>query len=51
MKNLILFIFFNFFFINLHALELKGKFYQGNLIIGNTEPGSQIYVDKKKIKI
>ena len=51
MKNLILFIFFNFFFINLHALELKGKFYQGNLIIGNTEPESQIYVDKKKIKI
>ena len=51
MKNLILFIFFTLFFKNLHALELKGKFYQGNLIIGNTKPGYQVFIDRKKIKI
>ena len=51
MKKLIIFIFFNLFFLDLHALELKGKFYQGNLIIGNTEPGSRVFIDKKKIKI
>ena len=51
MKNLILFIFFTIFFTNLHALELKGKFYQGNLITGNTKPGSQVFIDRKKIKI
>ena len=51
MKTLIVFIFFTLFFKNLYALELKGKFYQGNLIIGNAEPGSQVFIDKKKIKI
>ena len=50
MKKVIVFIFFTLFFKNLHALELRGKFYQGNLIIGKTEPGFQIFVDKKKIK-
>ena len=50
MKKVIVFIFFTLFFKNLHALELRGKFYQGNLIIGKTEPGFQVFVDEKKIK-
>ena len=51
MKRILLIISFYLFFINLHSLELKGEFYQGNLIIGQTEPGSQIFIDKSKIKI
>ena len=51
MKRALIFISFYFFFNNLHSIELKGEFYQGNLIIGKTEPGSKIYIDEKKIKI
>ena len=51
MRKIILIISFYFFFNNLYSLELKGEFYQGNLIIGHTEPGSQIFIDKSKIKV
>jgi murein DD-endopeptidase MepM/ murein hydrolase activator NlpD len=51
MRKIILIISFYLFFNNLHSIELKGEFYQGNLIIGKTEPGSKIYIDKKNIKI
>ena len=40
-----------FFSSSLYALELKGTFYQGNLIIGKTEPKSQVFIDKKKVKV
>jgi murein DD-endopeptidase MepM/ murein hydrolase activator NlpD len=50
-KNLIILIFFTFFFKNLYALELRGKFYQGNLIVGKVEAGLQVFIDEKKIKI
>ena len=49
-RNLFVIIFF-FVINNLYAFELKGKFYQGNLIIGKTNPESKIFIDKKKIKI
>ena len=41
------------FFISnsLYALELKGTFYQGNLILGKTEPGSNVFVDTDEIKV
>ena len=51
MRKILLIIFFYLFFNNLHSIELKGEFYQGNLIIGQTEPGSQIFIDKSKIKV
>ena len=51
MRKIILIISFYLFFNNLHTLELKGEFYQGNLIIGQTEPGSQIFIDKSRIKV
>ena len=51
MRKILLIISFYLFFNNLHALEIKGEFYQGNLIIGLTEPGSQIFIDKSKIKV
>ena len=36
---------------NVYAVEFKGKFIQGHFIIGQTEPGSKIIIDKKKIKV
>ena len=51
MKNIfyIMIIFFNI--SSLQALELRGNFFQGNLIIGKTEPKSKIFIDNKQIKI
>ena len=34
-----------------NAVEFKGKFIQGHYIIGKTDPGAQITIDKKKIKV
>jgi len=33
------------------AVEFQGKFIQGHFIIGKTEPGTSILVDKKKVKV
>ena len=35
----------------LYCLNLKGDFFQGNLIIGKTEPKSNIFIDEKRVKI
>jgi len=51
MKKLLFLITIFFFSNTLYALELKGTFYQGNLIIGKVESKSTIFIDKKKIKI
>ena len=40
-----------FFSTQSFAVEFEGKFIQGHFIIGKTEPGSSIFVDKKKIKV
>ena len=40
-----------FFSIQAQALEFKGKFIQGHFIIGKTEPGKKISIDKKKVKV
>ena len=42
---------FLFHFPNLKALEFKGKFLQGHFIIGKTEPGSKILIDKTSVKV
>ena len=34
-----------------HAIEFKGKFIQGHYIIGKTEPGSEIIIDKREVKV
>ena len=38
------------FFItsSLHALELKGAFYQGNYILGKTDSRAKVFIDKKE---
>ena len=51
MKNLLYIIFIFLNLSPLHALELKGEFFQGNLIIGKTEPKSKVFIDKKEVKI
>jgi len=39
------------FSTNVYAVEFKGKFFQGHFIIGQTEQGSKILIDKKEIKV
>ena len=51
MKKIFIFIIMYLISPSVHSLELKGSFYQGNLILGKTEPRSKIYVDKKEVKI
>jgi len=33
------------------ALTFEGKFIQGSFILGKTEPGSEVFIDKKKVKV
>ena len=39
-----------FFSTQSFAIEFQGEFIQGHYIIGKTEPGALILVDKKKLK-
>ena len=32
------------------AVTFEGKFIQGSFILGKTEPGSEVFIDKKKSK-
>ena len=50
MKKILLIIAILFPF-NLYALEFDGQFIQGHFILGKTDPGSKIIVDKKEIKV
>ena len=47
--------FFTFLFLLqlqiLSAVEFKGKFEQGSFILGKTEPGSKVFIDKRKIRV
>ena len=44
-------IFLFFFTQNSFAIEFNGKFIQGHFIVGKTDPGSKIFIDKKNIKV
>ena len=44
-------IFLFFFTQNSFAVEFNGKFIQGHFIIGKTDPGTKILIDKKNIKV
>ena len=50
MKKLLLLIAI-VFSTNVFAVEFKGKFLQGHFIIGITDPGSKIIVDKKEVRV
>ena len=47
--KLIVIIFF--FTFKTNAVEFNGKFIQGHFIIGKTEPGFKVIIDKKEIKV
>ena len=52
--KIILKIFIFFFIVFLFpakSVEFKGKFIQGHFILGQTEPGAKILIDKKEIKV
>jgi murein DD-endopeptidase MepM/ murein hydrolase activator NlpD len=52
MAKILFTIFFLFFYTkNISALEFKGKFVQGNFILGKTEKNSKIKIDNKFIKV
>ena len=33
------------------AVSFEGKFIQGSFILGKTEPGSEVFIDKQKVKV
>ena len=48
----ILFIlFFILFTTSSFAVTFEGKFIQGSFILGKTDPGSEVFVDDKKVKV
>ena len=47
----ILLIFAFLFPSTLNALVFDGKFIQGHFIIGKTQPETEIWIDKKKVKV
>ena len=52
LNKIILFFFIIVFFsTNSFAIEFTGKFVQGHFILGKTNPGSKIVIDKKEIKV
>ena len=50
MKKILLFIAI-IFSGHTHALEFQGKFLQGHFILGKTEKGSEVFIDKKQVKV
>ena len=51
MKKISLITVLLFFSSPLIALEFKGTFYQGNFIIGKTDPKSKVFLDKKRVRV
>ena len=33
------------------AVTFEGNFIQGSFILGKTEPGSEVFIDKKKVRV
>ena len=50
MRKILLFIAI-IFSSHTHALEFQGKFLQGHFILGKTEKGSKVFIDKKQVKV
>ena len=51
MKKLLLIIVILFISNSVYALELRGSFYQGNLIVGKTDSNSRVFIDKNETKV
>ena len=39
------------FSCNAFAIDFDGKFIQGHFIVGKTDPGSKIWIDKRNVKV
>ena len=50
MRNIIIIIFL-LITTSSFAVTFEGKFIQGSFILGKTEPGSEVFIDKKKVKV
>ena len=49
--KIIKFILFLIIPFNSYAAEFQGSFKQGSFILGKTEPGSEVFIDKRKIRV
>ena len=49
--KIIKFILFLILPFNSYATEFQGSFKQGSFILGKTEPGSRVFIDKRKIRV
>ena len=49
--RILIILFFLFFTTSSFAVNFKGKFIQGSFILGKTNPGSEVFIDKKKVKV
>jgi len=49
--RLLIYLFFLFVATSSFAVTFEGKFIQGSFILGKTEPGSEVFVDKRKVKV
>tara|TARA_B100000700_G_scaffold315878_1_gene404562 strand:+ start:25 stop:813 length:789 start_codon:yes stop_codon:yes gene_type:complete len=49
--RILIILFFLFFTTSSFAVNFKGKFIQGSFILGKTDPGSEVFIDKKKVKV
>ena len=45
------FLIFFFFFLTANAIEFQGKFLQGHFILGKTNPGAKIIIEKKEVRV
>ena len=49
--RVLLSLFFLLISTSSYAVSFDGKFIQGSFILGQTEPGSEVFIDKKKVKV
>jgi len=49
--KILLSLIFLFITTSSFAVTFEGKFIQGSFILGKTEPGSEVFIDKKKVKV
>jgi murein DD-endopeptidase MepM/ murein hydrolase activator NlpD len=49
--RLLISLFFLLIATSSFAVTFDGKFTQGSFILGKTEPGSEVFIDKKKVKV
>ena len=50
-KIIRLLLFFFLLPINSYATEFQGSFKQGSIILGKTNQNSEVYIDKKKVRV